>query len=138
MRSEKYSWGYGDRRFFSLLLSALLFLLTCFMPLCHTCDLLCMEDQEPTVSGALFIAGRHAGSEGADTDGPCLACLFLKAINATRATLFFFLLTALIRLLFLPFPKAAFPGWRDLFSAFPARGPPQPLFDFGYSGLPIF
>jgi hypothetical protein len=97
-----------------------------------------MEDQAPTVSGTPFIAGSHAGDEGAETDGPCLACLFLKAINATRATPFFFLLTALIRLFFLSFPKTAFPGRRNIFSAFPARGPPQPFFDFGYSGLPIF
>jgi hypothetical protein len=138
MRSEKYSWGDGAPRFFSLLLSALLFLLTCFMPLCHTCDLLCMEDQAPTVSGTPCIAESHGGNAGAETDGPCLACLFLKAINATRATPFFFLLTALIRLFFLPFPNTAYPARRDIFSAFPARGPPQPFLDFGYSGLPIF
>lgn len=130
MRSGKLSGKDVRRQFLGLLLSTFILLLTSVMPLCHTCHLHCAWHAGRAVSGVLHISRNHAGGEQADTDGPCLACMFLNAINATQVPPLFFLLSGLTKLFSLPFPRAEVFRAEHVFSAFSPRAPPHPFWDF--------
>ncbi|MHC1742487.1 MAG: hypothetical protein AB9873_05585 [Syntrophobacteraceae bacterium] len=72
-------------------LALFILLLTSSINLCHTCHLHSLDSTSPAKAWAAPSVADTPAIPESETDWPCLACMFLNAINAAQISLFFFL-----------------------------------------------
>ena len=107
-----------------LSLAVFLLLLTSFVNLCHTCHLRSLLYRSP-IAGRLLPA--ENGSEGdaqAETDEPCLACMFLKAASTVQISPFFIVFLAATLVCYLYYLRAGLFSPIQAFSSLQSRAPP--------------
>lgn len=125
MVSGMQSHTREERQVLSILLAVFVLALTTAVHLCHTCHLRSNRLCSGSAPHHYVRADVRPIPHIEQTEGPCLACMFLNGINATEITLFFCLPSFLVGLFHLLVPQTEAFVSNYLISFLQSRAPPQ-------------
>ncbi len=95
-----------EQQVFSLLLAVFILILTSLVHICHTCHPHIASGSTPAGSDTIQRDDALSAGKKVEAEGPCLACLFLNALNTSQISIYFVLSSIVVILHLLAPPQA--------------------------------